>query len=68
MHRESNKILQFEIGCSHSNDTAYSFMSKHLLSTSVKEGLKQSDQGCESKIFYVKKYSYPNIMLALDTL
>ena len=59
----------------HSNDTTYSSMSKRLLSTSVKEGLKQSDQdqGCESKIFYVQK-SIAILklaalsLLALDTL
>jgi len=31
----------------HRNDTTYSSMSKRLLSTSVKEGLKQSDQDQE---------------------
>ena len=38
-------------------------MSKRLLSTSVKEGLKQSDQDqeCGSKIFYVQKASYLKI-------
>ena len=51
------KFCNLKLIVPHSNDTTYSSMSKRLLSTSVKEGLKQSDQdqGCESKIFYVQK-------------
>ena len=53
----------------------YSSMSKRLLSTSVKEGLKQSDQdqACESKTFHVQKallyYNWQHFtLLVLDAL